>query len=356
MLRGFAGSGGTFDAHGCNAERDGLAHARDIRAVIEYVVRHPDIVNVDMGRIVVVGQSYGGWNTLAVGTLKVPGVRALVNFAGGRNTPNCPGWQEDLAAASAKYGAATSTPSLWFYGDNDTKFTLNVWTDMHRRYTAAGGPAELVAYGRFMNDAHKLLGMVEGLPIWIPKLDAFLNLRPELMPAPYPAPSQFAAVDDVSAVPLISEEGRQTYRAFLTKDMPRVFVIAPDGTAASTQGGFDPLARALDLCKNAARTCRAYAIDDQVVWPKPVPTPPASQFAPLADAKALPYVNETGRQAYIKFLSMKSPRAFVIAPDSAWVSASRGFDPLQSALESCQKKHQGCQAYAVNDQVVWPVK
>lgn len=363
MLRGFAGSGGEFDAHGCRPAEDGLHKARDIRAVIDYLIQHPEIVALDAKRIVVLGQSYGGWNTLALGTLQVSGVRGLINVAGGRNTPGCPNWPQELAKAAGLYGAATRIPSIWFYGDNDSKFARPLWQDMHQRYRAAGGPAELVAYGPFMKDAHRFFSSPLGLAIWAPKLDAFLaklglpsqNLRPELLPTTvYPAATSFADVDDVQAVPLISEDGRREYQKFLTHPRPRVFVIASQGSSVSSQGGLDPLGRALTICKQNRLSCRAYAVDDAVVWPVPSAPPPASGFAPLYDATALPHVNAAGRRAYEDFLLLRQPRAFVIAPNGAWAVASRGFDPLAAALERCLQKHPGCLPYAINEQVVWP--
>lgn len=94
MLRGFAGSGGSFDAQGCDATAHGLSQARDVRAVIDALRRLPEI---DSERIVVSGQSMGGWNTLALGSLDVPGVRGLINFAGGRSLARCRHLQDDLA-------------------------------------------------------------------------------------------------------------------------------------------------------------------------------------------------------------------------------------------------------------------
>jgi len=51
--------------------------------------------------------------------------------------------------------------------------------------------------------------------------------------------------------------------------MPRVFVVAPDGTSVASHGGYDPLARALGLCKKAGRNCLPYAVDESVVWVAP---------------------------------------------------------------------------------------
>lgn len=362
MLRGFAGSGGVFDAMGCDAEADGLNQAKDIAGAIDFITQHPEIdARIDTSRIVMSGQSYGGWNTLAFGTFNHPGVKGLANFAGGRRS-NCEGWERALAEAAEHYGQQTKTPSIWIYGDNDKLFAAPTWRSMFERYTRAGGKAELLAYGQFMKNSHNFLGSVEALPIWMPRMDAFLsevglpstNLHPELLPQPYPVPTNFAELSNVYAVPFLSQQGRQRYAAFLTEEMPRVFVIAVDGTSASSHGGYDPLARALELCRMNGRTCRPYAVDEEVVWPKPMAPPPATGFAALNNVAAVPYINENGRRGYERFLTLPTPRSFVVAPDGGWAFSSRDFDSLSSALEACRKKHQGCGFYAVDDQVVWP--
>lgn len=84
----------------------------------------------------------------------------------------------------------------------------------------------------------------------------------------------------------------------------------------------------------------------------PVPTP--SGFAPLDDMDKVPHVRQTGRDGYRAFLEKPSPRAFAIAPSGAWGWANGGDDPLQRALDNCNRIGKGaCRLYAVNDQVVW---
>lgn len=110
---------------------------------------------------------------------------------------------------------------------------------MFEQYRALGGDVELVAYGTFGKDAHQFLAYPEAMSIWIPRVDTFLKriglphvaVQPQVLPALYPSPTGYAAVDDVAAVPFLSDGGRQTYRAFLTQEMSREFVLSPDGTA-----------------------------------------------------------------------------------------------------------------------------
>ncbi|WP_442784084.1 alpha/beta hydrolase family protein [Collimonas fungivorans] len=359
MMRGYAGSGGHLVHKGCDYEELGHNNAMDIRAVIDYMSSQP---NIDGTRIVVAGASFGGWNTLAFGALNDPRVKGLINFSGGAVTSDCPRVDAALAQAAEHYGAHTTVSSIWFYGDNDKIFAPAAWHSMYESYTTAGGKAELVAYGNFLNDAHILSGYPEGVAVWAPKVDIFLDkvglpsklLYPEYLPKPFPPPSNYAALDDVDALPYTNEQGKELYRAFLKREKPRVFVIATSGTVASMGGSFDPISKALNACGGGAKGCRVYAVDDHVVWTRPTPIPAPSHFATLEDVSAVPKMDEAGRRSYQKFLTAGKPRAFVIASDGGWALAALDADPVATALQSCTKVHKGCKLYAVDNEVVWP--
>jgi dienelactone hydrolase len=275
MMRGFAGSGGSIEHRGCDLASLGVSNAKDIRAVIDYMTAQP---NIDGGRIVMSGQSFGGWNTLAFGTLNDPSVRGLISFSGGIRTSDCTVQDASLIAASAYYGAHTAVPSLWFFGENDQVFPTSTWQAMYQRYVKAGGRAELIDYGKFMNDAHQMLSHPEGLAIWTPKVDAFLErlglpatpIHPEYLPMPLPTPTHFAAIDDVAAVPFLSQRGREVYRIFLSKPFPRAFAIGADGSVAASSQGYDPLRKAISVCGHGRIPCSLYAVNDYVVWTKQV--------------------------------------------------------------------------------------
>jgi predicted acyl esterase len=104
MMRGHAGSGGKVDLQGCNLKAVGIANAKDILAVMERVAALPYI---DGSRIVVAGQSYGGWNTLALGTLNHPQVKGLINFVGGVASAQCPDWEARLPRDAAYFASRT---------------------------------------------------------------------------------------------------------------------------------------------------------------------------------------------------------------------------------------------------------
>ena len=278
MARGFTGSDGELVHDGCSLDAVGRENARDVRAVIAALGRQPGI---DPGRVVVVGQSFGGWTTMALGTMDVPGLRSLIGFSPALRTSDCQ-WQDQAMISGARsFGAAAKYPSLWFYGDNDTVMPVATWHGVFSAYANGSKRAELVSVGQFMEDSHQLLSFPEGLAIWTPRADAFLTriglpsamIHPEYLPTPSSPPSHFAAIEDIAAVPWLNDKGREAYRQFLTRHFPWTFVLSVAGGFATTNGGFDPLGRPLALCSNAGITCAPYAIDAQVVWASGKETP-----------------------------------------------------------------------------------
>ncbi|WP_186143710.1 dienelactone hydrolase family protein [Burkholderia gladioli] len=136
MMRGYAGSQGHLEHHGCDYAATGIEDAQDIKAVIDYIKTRPEI---DGSQIVVAGQSFGGWNTLALGTMDVPGVRGLVSFAGGMDESDCLFSSHAMIRAAGEFGAHSKFPSIWFFGDNDKVFPRETWHAAYERYVSAGG-------------------------------------------------------------------------------------------------------------------------------------------------------------------------------------------------------------------------
>ncbi|AOK60320.1 dienelactone hydrolase family protein [Burkholderia ubonensis] len=269
--QGFAGSGGTYQQEGCNVAKNGLAQAADIGATIRYMSREP---YVDASHIVVAGTSHGGLASIAYGTEAAAGVRGIINFSGGLRQDLCDGWQRNLIDAFDQYGARTAVQSLWLYGDNDSVWTPALVAQMHDAYASHGTRAQFVDFGRYKDDAHRLIVDRDGVPVWWPAVNAFLaklNLPTAVRYAvanPHePKASGYASIDAVDAVPFIDAAGRDGYRRFLNQHPSRAFAVSAEGAWSWAEGGDDPMALALDNCaKQGAGACRLYAVNDRVVW------------------------------------------------------------------------------------------
>jgi dienelactone hydrolase len=304
MRQGFASSTGHYRDYGCDMTSNGYAQADDVRAAVDYA-RAQDWIDGD--RIVVAGQSYGGMATLALGTRELPGVRGLINFAGGlRNETNNCDWRTELVRAFGSYGARNRLPSLWMYGANDSLFGPELVTRVHDAYVRAGGQAHLVEYGNFKRDAHGMLASRDGEQIWWRETEPFLKQigmptaeRYQVTAQPSLPKSDFAQLDDIGAVPFIGEHGRSAYREYLGKLTPRAFAVSPNGAWCWAEEGEDPDSRALATCeKKAGQPCRLYSVDENIVWRgDPADLERAGTLASQAPASASSAVGGTNAAA-----------------------------------------------------------
>ncbi len=357
MMRGYAGSGGKQSQNGCDLVAGNMNNAFDIKRVIQYMSDQPYI---DGSRVIVAGQSFGGYNTLAVGALNLPAIKGIINFNGGMGIKECSEAVDRMVDTAGYFGAHTQIPSVWFYGSNDILIPESTWRAAYRRYNLMGGKATLVSIGNFKDNSHNFLGHVEGVSIIAPPLDAFLHQLglpntvkyPDFVPPSNPTSSHFANINDVNAVP-ISPEARVQYQKFLTMPSPRVFMIKENGGITISSGGVNPLVPALNSCKQQHQQCWPYAIDQTVVWDKTrfTPIPPPSHYADINDVNAVP-ISAEAHAEYQKFLNSPLPRVFFIAKDFVTM-VSGGLDPLGRGLKFCEQQHLQCWPYAIDNQVVW---
>jgi dienelactone hydrolase len=240
-------------------------------AVLDFATKQPW---VDAKRIIVMGQSMGGFATVAYMGQKHPGVIAGINFAGGgggdseqRKANPCRYDQLSKVFEDAGKANAGATPMLWLYSRNDLYWGESIPRQWHEAYTAAGGKARFEMLPAVGEDGHRLITI--GRRYWRPIVDAFvepLGLRAPKSESAPPATS-FAAIDDASKLPRVRQETKDVgYRRFLEADLPRAFAIGPKGEWAFISGD-DAMKRTLERCAQTAKAdCKLYAVDDAVVW------------------------------------------------------------------------------------------
>jgi dienelactone hydrolase len=182
IRRGHGKTGGAWveDFGPCNTPfyvEPGMEAAKDILATINYASK---LSFVQSDKILLVGQSAGGFGSLATASLNPSGVIGVVNFAGGQGgstdpqtgTPCAP---ERLVETIRKFAKTIKIPVLWHYAENDLFFGPRVVRDMFAAFQEAGGKGRLVIQPPFGKDGHALFSSGSGIPIWTPEFDRFIN-------------------------------------------------------------------------------------------------------------------------------------------------------------------------------------
>lgn len=184
LRRGYGGSGGDLaESSGSCAQPDyvraGIESARDVAAAVRYATSLP---YARPDGAVVVGQSTGGWATLAYAAGPHPRVAAFISMAGGRGGhahneayANCR--PDLLVAAAGAFGRTERTPMLWVYADNDSWFPPALVRAMYAAFTAAGGRAALAQPSFAGGDGHGLFYGPGGSRVWGPLVSAYLAQR-----------------------------------------------------------------------------------------------------------------------------------------------------------------------------------
>ena len=175
--RGYGESGGAWaEAYGTCADPDyyraGLETARDLRAAVEAVRREPW---ADARHVVLAGQSAGGFGSVAAAAAPFDGLRAVINFAGGRGSyaPDQVCDESRLVDAMARFGRGARVPGLWLYSSNDRYFGPDLARRMHQAYVRSGGNAEFVEAPAIGLDGHAYFS--SAMHDWTPRVAGFLE-------------------------------------------------------------------------------------------------------------------------------------------------------------------------------------
>ena len=173
--RGYGNSGGGWaEAYGSCSDphyyEAGLESARDLRAAVDAVRAEPW---ADAKRVLLVGQSAGGFASVAASSEPMDGLLGVINFAGGRGSQSpdqvCGEWR--LVEAMGRYGRTARVPELWLYATNDHFFKPSVAHRMHDAFVQAGGRAEFVTAPETGLDGHAYF--VRNIGDWTPRVADF---------------------------------------------------------------------------------------------------------------------------------------------------------------------------------------
>jgi dienelactone hydrolase len=159
-----------------NFRGPGLAIATLNEWVIDYMSKKKII---EPGKVVVVGQSGGGWGSIALGSRNPSSVQAIITFAAGRGgrvdgKPNNNCAPDELVAATGEFWRTARIPMLWIYAANDTYFGPELTKRMQQAFVGAGGNVEYRMLPPFGSDGHFMIDSADAVPIWSPLVTEFL--------------------------------------------------------------------------------------------------------------------------------------------------------------------------------------
>jgi dienelactone hydrolase len=265
MRRGYGGSDGRFAEAYPFAERRpvcdlssyvawGNSAADDLRAAISFLAKRSD---VDARHIISVGESGGGFATVALTVNPPGGLVAAINFAGGSWMPRSTICEDSLVAAFRFYGGRSRTPMLWVYSENDPVFWPEIAKRFHSAFIDAGGQARFIQAPPIGDNGHALVSL--GIPIWTAYVDEFMRSQklplprnllavPQPVRLPPPQPPRELAASDLSY-----------FQEYLAAKGEKALAVSPTGKVNYASGFLelsDAEESALGLCESHGERCR----------------------------------------------------------------------------------------------------
>ena len=152
--------------------KTGLAAATDLQAAVRYMQGKPF---VDGKHIVLLGQSTGGHSVIATGSLNLPGVVGVVNFAGGRGStaPDVVSDADSLVESYRVFGKTFKVPTIWLYSENDHYFGPALARKFLAAFEAGGAEVDFVSLPASGEDGHS--SFLRAKDNWYESVLAFLE-------------------------------------------------------------------------------------------------------------------------------------------------------------------------------------
>jgi len=263
IRRGYGTSGGKQDGTvgGCRAggsfEEAGEAAAADLRNAVAYAEKN--LPEVDTSTVISAGVSTGGFTQVALAAKPPTGLKAAIDFAGGRGGNGkgdlCD--QGGLLSAYKSFGKHARTPMLWIYAENDKWFPPPFAGKFQAAFESAGGVDQFVLAPPDGDDGHHLYGHVAA---WSDTVDTFLRAQKLLF---YDPPIAGPKPPDVIVPAALHERGVDAFKNFLILGPHKAFAMNSAGVWGYAVGQFtQALAdqHALENCNKGVRGGPACAI------------------------------------------------------------------------------------------------
>jgi pimeloyl-ACP methyl ester carboxylesterase len=148
-------------------------HSEDILPALEWLKTRRAL---DANRVILAGQSAGGFSTLYIASQRPAGVIGAVDISGGRTdmtTNKAPAYLNSMMVAGFKeLGKTTPFPTLWIFAENDSRYSATTIRASHEAFQAAGGQARLLLQPPIEGDGHYIYHKPE---LWRAALKEYLG-------------------------------------------------------------------------------------------------------------------------------------------------------------------------------------
>jgi dienelactone hydrolase len=170
MRKGRGSSCGNFveEQPGISAGAQLAAAVEDLDATVEYLRAQ---AYIDPARIVVAGQSRGGFLAVVYAGLHPEKIAGVINFSGGWWGERAPDAEFNFSQLSMA-GRKAHVPMLWLYAAHDSFYSLAFSDQMFARYRASGGQGTMFEQHELPGDGHFLSSWPEQ---WRPAVARYLG-------------------------------------------------------------------------------------------------------------------------------------------------------------------------------------
>lgn len=254
-------------------------HAQVIQKALDRLRLETDL---NANQIVLAGQSAGGDAVMYMSTMDLPGVKAVLNFAGGRSNHTQgqnPTFENKMMIESwRELGSKAQLPAMLIFAENDSRYTANTIRKSAAAFNEAGGQAELLLLPPIQGDGH----YVDQHPrLWSRQAWNFLRKRQlgkdssEMLSSSARDTSSNATAQshpelfDLQRLPVQSEACKDIYLRFLNAPLPRFFTVGMKGRGCGYSSVAENSAdKAMKFCEDRVGACRLYAKDNELISPE----------------------------------------------------------------------------------------
>ncbi|MDT0178421.1 CocE/NonD family hydrolase [Enterobacter sp. BRE11] len=267
---GYSSGGAEYTGGTCAHPQHGLARKRDaddLLSALNAIRRQPWASGHNA---ILAGMSAGGFGALAAGAGQPSGVQAIINFDGGRGASSgssvCD--QAGLLRTFAEMGAASHTPSLWLYSQNDKFFPPLTALSFFNAYISAGGSGSFVVMPPYRANGHAFMDSAPE-DFWWGPVGEFLHKEG----MPYKEVVRINMKNIPLPLALNNAEGKSAFREYESAQLfEKAFATDASGdwgVSYWARTATEAAAAALRNCQkhqqSAQKECTVYAVNNTVM-------------------------------------------------------------------------------------------